>query len=62
MSKNLSKIPTLRGPNGNLRGSIQPVTRVVTLLTLTPACIGHTSADAPHSLPSFAVPHAAVTM
>ena len=50
--------------NGGISSSevFRPVSRVVTLLTLIHACIGRTSADAPHSLPSFAVPHAAVSM
>ena len=39
----------------------RPVSCVVTLVTLTRACIGRTSSDATHSLPSFAVPHALFT-
>ena len=43
--------------NGGISSSevSRPVSRVVTLLTLTRACIGRTSSDAPHSVPFWRV-------
>ena len=43
MSKNLSKIPTLRGPNGILRGSIPP-------------CLARCNASFPYSRASLLLP------